>query len=147
MRRDKKMIGKVLHGLTPEERFKEAHGMSIEEWKAKIEEEFKAKTGMTYDEWYNKLINSSTPIEFLKERNGTVSDDDVKLVEVLRLLGLNDGVINVLLDYVDIVSIGRVRPLVREIGETWFNKDILTVEKAIIFVREEQKKYKKSLGK
>ncbi|MFY0758101.1 hypothetical protein AB1K32_04360 [Metabacillus dongyingensis] len=45
----KKMIGKVIHGLTPEERFKEVRGMSIEERHAKLKEEFKAKTGMIYE--------------------------------------------------------------------------------------------------
>ncbi|WP_419881892.1 hypothetical protein ACN6MY_20950 [Peribacillus sp. B-H-3] len=143
-KRIKKTAGKVIHGLTPEERFKEIHGMSIEEWNAKLEEKFIAKTGMTFDEWYVNQVKSSPPIEFLKKRNDTVTEDDVKLVEDLQMLGLKDDVINVLLDYAALVSrIGLVHPLVREMGEHWHEKKILTVEKAIVFVREEQKKYKK----
>jgi len=50
-KRSKKAKGRVIHGETPAERFKEIHGMTLEEWHAKQEEEFKAKTGMTIDEW------------------------------------------------------------------------------------------------
>lgn len=144
----KKTIGKVIHGLTAEERFKEIHGMTIEEWNAKLEEKLRAKSGMTSDEWYINRIKSLSPIDFIKERNDIVTPNDVKLVKDLQDLGLNDGVINVLLDYVAIVSkIGLVHPLVREMGKDWFDKGILTIEKAIVFVREEQKKYKESLEK
>lgn len=132
---------KVIHGLTIEERFKEVHGMTIVEWQEKLDEQFKAKTARTSEEWYITRVKSSTPIEFLKERNGLISEDDVTLVKYLQVLGLNDGVINVLLDYASIVSrIGFVHPLVREMGESWFKKNILTIEKAIVFVREESKK-------
>jgi replication initiation and membrane attachment protein DnaB len=59
----------------------------------------------------------------------------------LQILGLKDEVIYVLLDYVAIVSsIGMVHPLVREMGENWFNEKIFTIEKAISYVREQQKK-------
>lgn len=52
-------------------------------------------------------------------------------------MGLNDGVINVLLDYVGIVSrIGVVDSLVKEMGEHWLKENILTIESAIVFVRE-----------
>jgi replication initiation and membrane attachment protein DnaB len=75
-------------------------------------------------------------------------EDDVKLVKDLQLLGLKDGVINVLLDYVAIVSrIGMVHSLVKEMGESWHNENILTVEKAINFVRKKEKKYKDSSEK
>ncbi|MEO2076007.1 MAG: hypothetical protein ABGX20_11625 [Bacillus sp. (in: firmicutes)] len=134
-----KIKGKVVHGSTPEERFKEIHGMTIEEWN---EQQFKAKTGMTPDEWYIKEAKSITPYDFIKERYGTVTEDDVKLVKDLQLLGLKDEVLYVLLDYVAIVSrIGMVHPMVREMGENWFNARIFTIEKAISYVREQQKKY------
>ncbi|ATP40480.1 hypothetical protein CSE16_10705 [Solibacillus sp. R5-41] len=139
-KRYKKVSGKVIHGTTAEERFKEIHGVTIEEWNAKQEEEFIAKTGMSYDEWYIKQVNSSTPIDYLKNRNGAVSQDDVELVKDLQKLGLNDCVINVLLDYVKIVSkIGFIHSLVREMGEIWLKKNVLTIESAIAFVREEWK--------
>ncbi|WP_045523089.1 DnaD domain protein [Neobacillus niacini] len=141
-RRLKKIKGKVVHGSTPEERFKEIHGMTIEEWH---EQQFKAKTGMTPDEWYINEAKSTTPIDFIKERYDTVTEDDVKLVKDMQMLGLTNEVINVLLDYVAIISrIGVVHPLVREMGKNWVEKDILTIEKAIAYVREEQKKYKLS---
>ena len=141
----KKVQRKVIHGTTPEERFQEIHGMTIEEWN---EQQFKAKTGMTPDEWYIKQVKSTTPFDFIKERYGTVTEDDIKLVKDLQLLGLKDGVINVLLDYVAIFSrIGMVHPLVRKMGEIWHKENILTVEKAIVFVREEHKKYKESSEK
>jgi replication initiation and membrane attachment protein DnaB len=119
--------------------------MTIEEWN---EQQFKAKIGMTPDEWYIKQVKSTTPFDFIKERYGTVTEDDIKLVKDLQLLGLKDGVINVLLDYVAIFSrIGMVHPLIREMGENWHKENILTVEKAIVFVREEHKKYKESSEK
>jgi replication initiation and membrane attachment protein DnaB len=134
---------RVVNGKTPEERFKEIYGMTIEEWN---KAQFKAKTGMTPDEWYINEAKSKTPIDIIKERYDTVSDDDLKLVKDLQLLGLKDGVINVLLDYVAIVSrIGVVHSLVREMGDNWQKENILTVEKAINFVREEQKKYNDTL--
>lgn len=137
-KRCKKISGKVIYGTTPEERFKEVHGITIEEWKAKGEERFKAKTGMGCDEWYIKQVNSSTPIDYLKNLNGVVSQDDVELVKDLQELGLNDGVINVLLDYVKIVSrIGFIHSLVREMGESWLKNNVSTIESAMAFVREE----------
>ena len=102
---------------------------------------FKAETGMSYDEWYIKQVISSTPIDYLKNLNGPVSQDDIELVKDLQELGLNDGVINVLLDYVKIVSkIGFIHSLVRDIGESWLNKNVTTIESAMAFVREEWNK-------
>lgn len=140
--RRKKVQDKVVHGTTPKERFHEKHGMSIEEWH---QEQFRVKTGMTYIEWYINKVNSQTPIEFLKEPNGTVTEEDIKLVKDLQLLGLKDEVINVLLHYALAVSrTGLIHPLVREMGKSWYQNNIFTVEKAIFFVREEQKKYNES---
>lgn len=138
MREDyKNMRGKIVHGKTPEARFKEVHGITIEEWEAKQEEKFKAQTGMSTEEWYIKQVTSSTPIDYLKSRNGVVSEDDVELVKDLQAMGLNDGVINVLLDYVSAVSrIGFVHPLVKEMGEHWLKENILTIESAKAFVKE-----------
>lgn len=139
-KRNKKISSKVIYGTTAEERFKEIHGVTIEEWNTKKEEEFITKTGMSYAEWYIKQVNSLTPIDYLKSCNGAVSQDDVELVKDLQKLGLNDGVINVLLDYVNIVSkIGFIHSLVREMGESWLKKNVLTIESAIAFVREEWK--------
>ncbi|UED78770.1 DnaD domain protein [Lysinibacillus sp. CD3-6] len=136
-KRYKKIKGKVIYGKTTEERFQEVHGITIEEWEAKGEEEFKAKMGMSSDEWYIKQVKSLTPIEYLKHKGVVVSKDDVDLVMDLQELGLNDGVINVLLDYVIIVSkIGFIHSLVREMGESWHNKNISTIERAMAFVRE-----------
>ncbi|MEO4054771.1 hypothetical protein [Solibacillus sp. CAU 1738] len=138
--RYKGINGKVIHGTTAEERFKEIHGITIEEWNAKKEEEFITKTGMSYVEWYIKQVNSLTPIDYLKNRNDVVSQDDIELVKDLQNLGLNDGVIIVLLDYVNIVSrIGFIHSLVREMGESWLKKNVITIESAIAFVREEWK--------
>lgn len=64
---------KIVHGKTPEERFKEVYGITIEEWHAKEEEKLKAQTGMSSEEWYIKQVTSSTPIDYLKSRNGNVS--------------------------------------------------------------------------
>lgn len=130
----KKVHPKVIHGTTPEERFQEIHGMTIEGWN---EQQFRAKTGMTPEEWYIRQVKSITPFDNIKERYGTVTEDDIKLVKDLQLLGLKDGVINVLLDYVAAFSkIGMVHPLVREMGENWYKGNMLTVEKAVVFVRE-----------
>ena len=73
--------------------------------------------------------------------------NDLKLVKHLQLLGLTDGVINVLLDYVAIFSrIGMVHPLMREMGVNWHKENILTVEKAIVFVREEHKEVQRVIS-
>ena len=136
----KKVHGKVVYGATPEERFLKVHGMTIEEWDAKKEEKFKDETGMSGEEWYIKKVNSSTPIDYLKNRNDSVSEDDVELVKDLQELGLSDGVINVLLDYVELVSrTGLIHSLVRKMGESWLKENILTIESAIAFVREKWK--------
>ncbi|KQL34347.1 DnaD domain protein [Psychrobacillus sp. FJAT-21963] len=141
-KRRKKEQGKVIHGTTPEERFQEINGMTIEEWH---EEQFKAKMGMTTNDWYIKQVKSSSPIDYFKIQNSTITEEDVKLVKDLQELGLNDDVINVLLSYVVVVSkIGLIHPLIKEMGEYWIEENILTVEKAIVFVREEHKKYKES---
>ncbi|WML56102.1 hypothetical protein [Neobacillus sp. PS2-9] len=96
---------------------------------------------MTIDEWYIIEAKSTTPFDFIKERYGNGTEDDIKLVKDLQILGLKDEVVYVLLDYVAIVSsIGMVHPLVREMGENWFNEKIFTIEKAISYVREQQKK-------
>ena len=55
-KRDKKILGKVIHGTTPEERFQEINGMTIDEWNATLEVKFKDKTGMTTDEWIDIKI-------------------------------------------------------------------------------------------
>lgn len=141
IKRFKKISDKVIYGSTAEERFKEVYGITIEEWKSKGEERFKVETGMSYEEWYIKKVISSTPIDYLKNLNGSVSQDDIELVKDLQELGLNDGVINVLLDYVKIVSkIGFIHSLVRDIGESWLNKNVTTIESAMAFVREEWNK-------
>ncbi|MGN7402486.1 DnaD domain protein [Cytobacillus praedii] len=139
-KRRKKVQGKVVHRTTPEEKFYKKHGMTMEEWRR--EQQFKVKLGL---EWFINQVNSQTPIEFLKEPNGTVTEEDIKLVKDLQFLGLKDEVINVLLHYALVVSrIGLVHPLVKEMGKSWYKNNILTVEKAIVFVREEQKKYNES---
>ncbi|MDF2066465.1 DnaD domain protein [Bacillus sp. Cr_A10] len=144
-RRWKKVQGKVIHGTTPEERFQEIHGMTIEEWH---EEQFKTKMGMTSSDWYIEQVKSSSPIDYFKLQNGTITEEDVKLVKDLQELGLNDDVINVLLSYVVAVSnFGLIHSLINEMGEYWIEENILTVEKAIVFVREEHKKYKESSEK
>ncbi|MFB5087747.1 DnaD domain protein [Psychrobacillus sp. PGGUH221] len=144
-KRRKKEQGKVIHGTTPEERFQEINGMTIEEWH---EEQFKTKMGMTSSDRYIEQVKSSSPIDYFKLQNGTITEEDVKLVKDLKELGLNDDVINVLLSYVVAVSnIGLIHSLINEMGEYWIEENILTVEKAIVFVREEHKKYKESSEK
>ena len=129
--------GKIIHGTTPEERFKEVYGITIEEWISKEKENFEAQTGISSDEWYIKQINSLAPIDYLKNRNGAVFEKDIELVKELQQIGLNDGVINVLLDYAGIVNlIGFIHSLVKRMGEILLEKDILTIESAINFFRE-----------
>ena len=142
-----KSTGKVLHGTTPEERFQEIQGMTIEEWNAKLQVKFKDKTGMTPDEWVLNRYKTITPIDLINEYD-VASKADETLVEDLYALGLKNDVINVLLEYVLIFNrIGFVQSLVLEIGKNWMKNDIQTVEKAIEFMREEHKKYNDSLEK
>ena len=130
MTKDKKGRNEVQGSLT--------NGMTIEEWSAM---KFKDKTGVTPDEWYANKMQTTTPFDFINECYGTVTEDDIKLVKDLQLLGIKDGVINILLHYVVIFSrVGMVHSLVKEMGGNWHKENISTVEKAINFVREEQKK-------
>ncbi|WP_043933865.1 DnaD domain protein [Bacillus sp. EB01] len=145
MKNKKQTKGKIIRGKTAEERFKEIHGMTIQEWNAKREEEFKAKTGMTVDEWYVNQVKTTTPFEFLKDPKGTIAEEDVNLIKDLQELGLKDEVIIVLLHYVMVISkIGLVHSLVKEMGKSWHENNLTNVEDAVIFIREEQKKYKGS---
>lgn len=129
-----------------EERFKALHGMTIDEWNAKLEEKFKAETGMTPDEWVINRYRTLKPVELLKEHDRVISEADVTLIKDLQGIGLKDGIINVLLEYVLIVNgIGFFHPLVLEMGKNWLEKDIVTIEHAVGYVRAEQKKYKESL--
>ncbi|WP_409368465.1 hypothetical protein [Lysinibacillus sp. 38-6] len=139
-KRLKKTKNRVVHAKTPEDRFKEIQGTTIEEWN---EQQFAAKTGMTPDEWYINKAKTTTPFDFIKERYSTVTDYDKKLIKDLQILGLKDDVIYVLLDYVAIVSKSGIvhHPLVKEMGENCFNEKIFTIEKAISYVREQQKKF------
>ncbi|WP_419962268.1 DnaD domain protein [Psychrobacillus sp. BM2] len=146
-KRRKKLQGKVIHGTTPEERFEEIHGMTIDERNAKHEAKFKEKTGMTPDEWVLNRYKNITPIDLINEYD-VASKADETLIEDLQDLGLNNEVINVLLEYVFIFNgIGFVQSLVLEIGKNWLKNDILTVEKAIEFIREEHRKHNESLEK
>lgn len=143
----KKVQGKIIHGTTLEERFQEIQGMTIEEWNAKLEVKFKDKTGMTPDEWVLNRYKTITPIDLINEYD-VASKADETLVEDLYALGLKNDVINVLLEYVLIFNrIGFVQSLVLEIGKNWLKNDILTVEKAIQFMKEEHRKYNESLEK
>lgn len=136
----KKLQGKVIHGTTPEERFEEIHGMTLDEWHAKHEVKFKEKTGMTPDEWVLNRYKTITPLDLINEY-GVASKVDETLVKDLKDLGLNNDVINVLLEYVFIFNgIGFVQSLVLEIGKNWLKNDIQTVEKAIEFIRKEHRK-------
>ncbi|WP_144555936.1 hypothetical protein [Bacillus sp. X1(2014)] len=138
-KRFKKTDNRIVHGKTPEERFKELHGMTIEEWN---EQQFKARTGMTPDERYINEAKSTTLYDFIKERYGTVTEDDIKLVKDLQLLGLKDDVIYVLLDYDAIVSrIGMVHPMVIEMGENWFNEKYLQLKKRFLTLGNNRKIY------
>lgn len=146
-KRDKKIQGKVIHGTTPEERFEEIHEMTIAEWNAKHEVKFKDKTGMTPDEWVLNRYKTIKPIDLINEYD-VASKADETLVEDLHALGLKNDVINVLLEYVLIFNgIGFVQSLVLEIGKNWLKNDILTVDKAIEFMRKEHRKYNESLEK
>ena len=139
-KQSKQIRGKVIYGTTTEERFKEIYGMTFEQWKVKGEERFKAKTGMSSDEWYIKQVTTLTPIDYFQNRNGVVTQEDVELVKDLQELGLNDGVIYVLLDYVKIISkIDFFHALVKEMGKSWCEENILSIESAMAFVREEWK--------
>lgn len=143
-KRRNKLQGKVIHGTTREERFGKIHGMTIDNWQAKHETKFKEKTGMTPDEWVLNRYKTITPIELINEYE-VASKADVTLVENLQDMGLNNDVINVLLEYVFIFNgIGFVQSLVLEIGKNWLKNDILTVEKAIKFIRNEQRKNNES---
>lgn len=95
-----------------------------------------------------KKFESITPEEYLKaiynvEDWKDIYENDLKLVNEYRKKGLNDSVINVLLDYVIISCKGRLsKALFMKMASHWLRKKITTVEQAMKFAREYHDTYK-----
>ncbi|MFE8697562.1 hypothetical protein ACFYKT_14560 [Cytobacillus sp. FJAT-53684] len=129
----KKFNGRVVHDGTINDHFKELHGITIEEWN---EKNFKARTGMSSEECYIKQITNFIPVDYIKERNGKITEEDINVVHYLQALGLKEAVINVLFDYVGVFSsVGLIPPDPREGGKYWVEQNISSIDKAIIFAR------------
>ncbi len=82
-----------------------------------------------------EMLNELDPREFLmiRKENNELTIQDKKLIDDLKIISkLNDGVINVLLDYVLIKQNGKLnRPYVMKIASSLFEQDINTTEKAM----------------
>ncbi|WP_342601087.1 DnaD domain protein [Psychrobacillus sp. FSL H8-0483] len=114
--------------------------MTIDELNAKHEVKFKEKTGMTVDEWLLNKYKTITPFELIKAYYFATKDEET-LVKDLQDLGLNNGVINALLEYIFVLNgKGFVQSLVLDMGKNWVKNDILTVERAIKFMKEQDRK-------
>lgn len=95
---------------------------------------------------YEQRFEAKTPVEFLKYHGHIISEADLKMLKELHKIGLKSGVINVLLEYVLVVSRDRIlHPLVIELARYWFSQSITSVEHATEYVTEELKKYVKGL--
>jgi len=85
----------------------------------------------------------------IKYSGGNPTSRDLQLIEMLWVdIGLQPGVINVLLDCVLRMNNNRVsRPLIESIASQWKMSNVVTVREAIQLAREERKKSKKSSSK
>lgn len=86
-------------------------------------------------------LNTISPRKMLSDLavGGHVSRFDLELVDDLRALPLNDGVINVLLHFVILNENGRLsRQYVLKLGAHWSRVGIETVEDAMQFAKEEK---------
>lgn len=93
-----------------------------------------------------------TPVEVLvRNKRNEISPYDLKLLEKLQESGLNDGVINVLVEFVLLVDGMKLdHGLVEKIASHWLEYGVGTIEQAIIFSRKEHRLYrtwKKNLEK
>lgn len=114
--------------------------MTTEDWNAKHEVKFKAKNGMTVDDWLLNKYKTITPFELITAYEVATKDEET-LVKDLQDLGLSKDVINALLEYVFVFNgKGFVQSLVLEIGKNWVKNDIITLEKAIKFMKEQDRK-------
>lgn len=114
--------------------------MTTEEWNAKHQVKFNAKTGMTVDAWLLNKYKTITPFELITAYEVAAKDEET-LVKDLQDLGLNNDVINALLEYVFVFNgKGFVQSLVLEIGKNWVKSDSITLEKAIKFMKEQDSK-------
>ncbi|MFY0758880.1 DnaD domain protein [Metabacillus dongyingensis] len=97
---------------------------------------------------YELRIEAKTPVELLTYHGHIVSESDLKMIKELKETGLNNGVLNVLLEHVLLVSHNRIlHPLVIELAEYWLSQNIITVEHAVEYATKEQRKYIKWLKK
>ncbi|MEK4029449.1 MULTISPECIES: DnaD domain protein [Bacillaceae] len=91
-----------------------------------------------------RKFETLTPIEVL-ERNKyeKATSHDLKILEELNDLGLNKGVINVLLEFVLLVNGMRLNGrLIKKIASHWLEYEVTTIEQAIIFSRKEHRQYR-----
>jgi len=91
----------------------------------------------------NKIINifeTTTPIEFLesKQESKPTQTDMETLEDLIVNKGLTPGVVNVLVDYVLKINNNKLnRKFVEQVAVQWKRSNILTVEDAISFARDE----------
>lgn len=95
-----------------------------------------------------KSFEEISPYQFLKLtlKNGEPSDREKKLIEYLIIdLGLNPGVVNVLLDYVLKVNNNKLqKAFIEEIATNWKRDNIETVRDAMKKCREHHNKVSKT---
>lgn len=140
----KKSYQRVLHGTTPEERFKEITGLNFDEWSKKQQKELEINLGMTLEEWFIKKVNSITPLEFLKEYVEPLTAKEEMLIAELRSFGLTDSIINVLLYYANLLSNGNAHyKLIILLGRQWSDDNINTVERATDYAKQGIKEFVK----
>ncbi|MFJ5771691.1 DnaD domain protein [Psychrobacillus sp. NPDC093180] len=94
---------------------------------------------MTVDEWLLNKYKTITPFELISAYDVATKDEETLVID-LQDLGLNNEVINALLEYVFVFNDkGFVESLVLEIGKSWVKNGILTLEKAIQFMKEQDR--------
>ena len=114
--------------------------MTSEEWNAIHERKFKAKTGMTLEEWLLYKYTTVTPFEVIAAYEVATRDNEA-LVKDLQDLGFNHDVMNALLEYIFVFyGKGFDSSLVLEIGKEWVKNNIITLEKAINYMKEQNRK-------
>jgi replication initiation and membrane attachment protein len=96
-------------------------------------------------------METYSPYDFLTLKNGNTkpNKNDLLLLEELLIdMALTPGVVNVLIDYVLRINNNKlIKTFVTTIATQWKRSNIKTVEEAMSFAEEEQKKTKKTTYK
>lgn len=113
-----------------------------------FEKQAMTTTSQTKEEKHLAYLENTSPVEHLRRlhKGAAPSDSAVQLVESLFVrYGLPPGVINVLIEYVMLITDMKLpKKFVESIADQWRRKGINTAAAAMVAAREERDKYQKA---